>query len=42
MSTVHYVCHVCIFYYWVDGNDQNKIDFLKSGIELEVINLGTK
>ena len=42
MSTVHYVCHVCIFCYWDDGRDQNKNDFLKSGTDLEVINLETK
>ena len=30
----HSVCHLRFFYYWVNGRDQNKNDFLKSGIDL--------
>ena len=34
----HLTCHLCIllgfFCYWVNGNDQNRIDFLISGTEL--------
>ena len=36
MQTVHLVCHICIFSYWVDDKDQNKNDFLKSGTDLGV------
>ena len=36
MPTIHSVCHVCIFCYWVDDRDQNKNDFLKSGTDLGV------
>ena len=32
----HFVCHLRFFCYWVDGRDQNKNDFLKSGTDLGV------
>ena len=35
-QTIYSVCHVCIFCYQVDGKDQNKKDFLKSGMNLGV------
>ena len=30
----HAVCHLNFFRNWVDGRDQNRIDFLISGIDL--------
>ena len=36
MSTMHSVCHICIFCYWVGDKDQNKNDFLKSETDLGV------
>ena len=35
MSTVNFVCQVCIFYYWVNGREQNKIDKHISRTNLE-------
>ena len=44
MPTVQSICHVCIFYYWVDSRDQNKIFFFPDFIDWprSKINLGTK
>jgi len=36
VHTVHSVCHLRFFCYWVDGKDQNKNDFLKLGTDLGV------
>ena len=30
----HSICYVGVFYYWVDGKDQNKIYFLILGFDL--------
>ena len=35
MPIVHSVYHICNFCYWIDGKNQNRIDFLISGTDLE-------
>ena len=36
MPPMHSVCHLRFFCYWVDGEDKNKKDFLKSGTDVGV------